>query len=377
VFLPKLKSIEISALSHSALSWVAADPDSGTWAELLSISPTIIHSFPLPGVPLGAASTLGPALKHQLTHFLIMSAWTLEQWGQSTQLAHIAKSYLNDHPKHRVTFLGNTERETELLLEEGCKAVTINHNCLSNEELFKPLPEIEPVYDAVYNARFSRWKRHELASDIEKLALVYFRHVGEQSIEEFSAEHARLVAMMPNARFMNELTPEGCDWIPANYVNRILAQSRVGLCLSEAEGAMRASIEYLLAGLSVVSTPNFGGRNFFFDDEFCIICDPDPRSVREAVDALVARNVSREYVRTKTLTKVGKQRRVYIDLVQGIIDRAGGTLQFEDRFWELTQGEGIMRWGSMKQFGDTVSRLVRDAPAQFSSAWAAQYAEGK
>ena len=42
------------------------------------------------------------------------------------------------------------------------------------------------------------------------------------------------------------------------------------------EGANYASVEYLLAGLSIVSTPSIsGGREVYFDPEFCIVCDPD------------------------------------------------------------------------------------------------------
>jgi hypothetical protein len=80
--------------------------------------------------------------------------------------------------------------------------------------------------------------------------------------------------------------------------------------------------------------------------------------VREAVGALVARNIPRDYVRARTLTRVDLQRRRYIDLVQELIDRADGKMRFEERFWQLTRGETIMRWRSMKEFSETVSRLV-------------------
>jgi glycosyltransferase involved in cell wall biosynthesis len=358
-------------------SWHPEGPDYGTWAELLSLSPTIVHTFPLPGLPLGAASVLGPLLRRHRAHFLIMSPWSLEGPGQSARLGRATTDYLRDHPKHRLIFLGNTSSETDLLQKESCTATTINQNCLFNEEIFKPLPDIEPVYDAVYNARFARWKRHELAGDIRKLALIYFRHYGEQSAEQFHAEHARLAAILPNAHFANELTPDGCEWIGARQVNRILSQSRVGLCLSEIEGTMRASIEYLMAGLSVVSTPSLGGRDFYFDDEFCIVCAPDARSVREATEAMIARNVPRDYVRAKTLAKINQQRGLYISLVQSLIDQARGRLRFEDRFMELTRGETIMRWGSMKEFSERIAWLVRNNPMRFGSAWDAKYAANR
>jgi glycosyltransferase involved in cell wall biosynthesis len=166
-------------------------------------------------------------------------------------------------------------------------------------------------------------------------------------------------ALMPNASFINKITPQGCEWLPSHKVNEVLAQSHVGLCLSPLEGAMRASIEYLFAGLSVVSTPSVGGRDRYFDDEFCIIAEPNPRSIREAVDALVTRAVPREFVRAKTVARIETDRARYIALVQGLIDRAGGSAQFADQFWKLTRGQGILKWRSMREFSSTVVAALK------------------
>lgn len=315
--------------------------------------------------PLGAASVIGPILRRRRVHFLVMPCWTIEQSGYSKGLAQIAAAYLTDHPRHQLTFLGNTTRETELMRGEGYAAVTINNNCLVNDAVFKPMPEMEPVYDAVYNARLCFDKRNELAKDIDRVAFIYYYYSGDGSFAEFHALHARLSAMMPNASFVNNLTTDGCQWLSGEEINRVYAQSRVGLCLSPVEGTMRASIEYLFAGLSVVSTPSLGGRDYFFDDEFCIICAPDPRSVRDAVDALLARNVPRDYVRAKTLARVEFERSRYIGLVQKLIDRAGGNMRFEEQFWQLTRGQTILHYRSMKEFSETVRRLVLGAKRKF------------
>ncbi len=287
-----------------------------------------------------------------------MMAWTIEEPWMHGELARIATAYLADHPLHRLTLLCNTPREAQLMSARGFAAVTINHNCLIDDAIFSPMPEVQPIYDAVYNGRLTSDKRPELAREIEKLALVYYTF--GSSAAEFHALHEGLRALMPTARFVNELTPNGCQWLSAADVNKVYAQSRVGLCLSAVEGAMRASIEYLFAGLSVVSTPSLGGRDYFFDEEFCIIAEPDPRSIREAVDALVARNVPRDYVRKKTLARVDLDRRRYINLVQGLIDEAGGTLQFEDRFWQFTRAKTIIHWRTMKEFSETVTAAVRE-----------------
>jgi hypothetical protein len=335
--------------------WAAHDPDASTWAELLSISPTIIHTSFSSGFPLGAASVVGPLLGDRAVHFLVVMSWSLERPRSNQRLARKATAYLADHPRHRITFLCNTPREEQLLRNNGCVAFTINRNCLVDDDVFRPMPEIAPVYDAVHNGRLSPDKRPELAREIDRLALIYLYNSYEGSPADFHAAHARLREMMPKAHFVNELTPDGCQWLPGPAVNEIYARSRVGLCLSPIEGEMRASIEHLFAGLSIVSTPSLGGRDYFFDDEFCMIAEPDPRSIREAVDAMIVRNVPRDHVRTRTLARVGRERRRFIDLVQNLIDQAGGTLQFEDRFWQLTRALTIPRWRSMKEFSETVA----------------------
>jgi glycosyltransferase involved in cell wall biosynthesis len=337
--------------------WAAKSLDGFLYAEILSTAPLIVQAiYPSPSLPLGAASIVGPIAGGRPAHILFLLHWQIETPHELNELVDIAGAYRDDHSHHQLTFLCNTTREADLMQDRGFSALKLNHNCLVNDTLYTPKPDIEPIYDAVYNACLAGYKRHELAVEIERLALIYYPN---SSPLEFHAEQARLAALMPKARFVNELTPDGCRWIPPQEVNHILAQSRVGLCLSKHEGAMRASAEYLFAGLSVVSTPSLGGRDTYFDDEFCIIAEPNPRSVREAVEALVTRNVSREYIRSRTLTRIDADRRRYIALVQDLIDRAGGDARFEDRFWERThRGPTMMHWRSTTEFTGEIVRWV-------------------
>ena len=106
---------------------------------------------------------------------------------------------------------------------------------------------------------------------------------------------------------------------------------------------MRASIEYLFAGLPVVSTPSLGGRDHYFDNEYCIIAQPDPHAIRGAVEAADRPcECNAKYIRAKTLARVEADRARYIALVQGLIDRAGGSVQFAERFRSLIHGRGIL-----------------------------------
>jgi glycosyltransferase involved in cell wall biosynthesis len=348
--------------------WAALAPKDSWWANLLSVAPPIIQTFT--DQSLGAVGFVGPHLRQWPVHFLLLPTWSLELEGAAAHLAQIARRYRRDYSRHALTFLCATDREAELMRAQGCAALTVNQNSFVNEAIFKPLPEIAPQYDAIYNARLKPYKNHELAASIDSLALLTYSS-GEPSAAEFHAHRAHVASLLPRAHFLNELTADGCRYFDRPQVNEALALARVGLCLSTTEGAMFASMEYLLAGLSVVSTRSVGGRDYFFDEEFCIVCDADPRSISAAVDALVQRNVPRNHVRAKTLARVEAVRRRYIDFVQDLIDRGGGTMCFADRFRHiLEEPDGFIHWRGLDAFVEHAAAAISGAaaePATFES----------
>jgi glycosyltransferase involved in cell wall biosynthesis len=102
-------------------------------------------------------------------------------------------------------------------------------------------------------------------------------------------------------------------------VNGWLNKAHVGLCLSVEEGANYASMEYLLAGLPVVSTRSRGGRDRYFHRDDCIVCDPDARQIAEAVQALKSRHVPAVEIRNRVLTQVDHERAQYKERVESLI----------------------------------------------------------
>jgi len=325
---------------------VAPEPvPQGSWGQILWTKPLILQVWPSFARPVGFATPSGCLLANTPTYFLLNPTWSFETDGCRYHLDAIL-AHQATYPLHRFRFVANTDKEAALMEAGGVTSVTANHNCLMNEQIFRPRPDIAPVCDAVYNSNLLPHKRVELIGELDTVTLIYYHTPAEISVADFHAEHARLRARLPKADFINSLSEQGCEWLDAAKVNEHLARSRVGLCLSAVEGAMRASIEYLFAGLSVVSTPSLGGRDRYFDPEYCIIADPDPRSIREAVTALIQRGVPRDHVRAKALQKVEADRARYIELVESIIAGPGERASFEPRFRCLLYGEGIMFWRS-------------------------------
>lgn len=151
----------------------------------------------------------------------------------------------------------------------GFQGDIVNHNCFIDENLFKVV-ESEKIYDAIYTARLVPFKRHYLASKVDNLALIAGSTNGE------------LIKDLPQHKYINE------SHLSAHDVIQKLAQSKVGLLLSDFEGACYSSSEYLLCGLPVVSTRSHGGRDIWYNAYNSIVCDANPESVSEAVQKLAA-----------------------------------------------------------------------------------------
>jgi SAM-dependent methyltransferase len=135
------------------------------------------------------------------------------------------------------------------------------------------------------------------------------------------------------------------DDLPVRFshqeVNQALSRAATGLVLSEVEGASYAAMEYMLAGLPVVSTPSQGGRDIYFDPDYCAVVAPDPRSIRDAVTALRQRNIPRAYVRERTLQRIEPGRRRFVALVEEIIADLGAPKRFAPSAWPFGEISGV------------------------------------
>jgi glycosyltransferase involved in cell wall biosynthesis len=224
-------------------------------------------------------------------------------------------------PLHRFVVLANTEIEVEMMRQLGVVAVLVSHNALLDERPFFINGKGEPEFDAVYNAGFHPAKRHHLAAQIPSLALIY---ANWHNLPQYGtyAEDSRQA--LPQAVDLNMQSPDGTYvFFSREELAVQLQRAKVGLCLSEVEGSMRGSIEYLFAGLPVVSTFSIGGRDQFFDDDFCAVVPPSPELIAGAVRELAARNISRRHVRRRTLYKLAPHRERLMQVVMQALPTIG------------------------------------------------------
>jgi glycosyltransferase involved in cell wall biosynthesis len=91
-------------------------------------------------------------------------------------------------------------------------------------------------------------------------------------------------------------------------------------------------MEYLMAGLPIVSTASQGGRDLFFHADTTIIAKDDPRDVRDAVAALKSRAIPPEAVRATTLRLVRKERERFNSFMEEL---SGGSRVEGDPRWSF------------------------------------------
>ena len=341
------------------------DEGGGGFACVLHREPLVLISWTATGFELGALS-VSDAFRKQAVTVLLLPTWTLET-GNGERLAQHICRHRAFNLQHSIVPVVNTPGEVESLSRSGVDCHLINANCLLEDHVFKPLPDVEPQFDAIYNATLLRWKRHELAREVSSLALLTYMYGDKEQNREVLK---RIRRNNPDAVFLNPADGDEFQRLSGHDVNAAYARCRVGLSLSAVEGAQRAAIEYLLAGLPVVSTRSIGGRDYFFDDEICIVTDDDPRQIRDAVSTLVDRNIPREYVRQRIMAKIEKEREKFIALLASLIDREAGGPHARDIF-ESQLAKGFFSWHQplsefVRQEEKLLFQAAREARQQYS-----------
>jgi glycosyltransferase involved in cell wall biosynthesis len=282
---------------------------------------------------LGIAPAFGERYGDVPAGFIIYPSWAIG--SRSIALAAAAAAHRERFRNHHLLFTCNTQREADLVNLAGQPAVFLNQNLTVSEMIFRPLSDATVDFDAIYNARFSLFKRHQLAAKIDRVAYLSYTHNTDAD-----QQRKQLAAALAQSRSHMLLNPLA-DGLPVRLsrveVNAALNRAAVGLCLSEVEGANYASMEYMLAGLPVVSTPSQGGRDVYFDPDYCLICEPNAAAVGDAVKTIRTRKLSREYIRARTLAKIEPDRQQFLMLVDDMITSLGGRRRLGVK-WDETIG---------------------------------------
>ena len=237
--------------------------------------------------------------------------WFLFQIGyyKSPEASIEIKSLITEIAKEKSDwtfwFLNNSEEENVRFQELGLNSRFINQNAFLDETRYHILDN-QHKFDAIYLARFTPVKRHYLAKDIKKLLLIGSYKPDEVEYYNQSRE------ILKHAAYKEKV------W--GTQVSNYMNMAQVGLCLSDLEGAMFVSTEYLLSGLPVVSTPSLGGRDIYYQEDFAKIVEPTSEAVVEAVYGFISKLPDRQQIRENALEIIKIHRKKFISLIQEIYD---------------------------------------------------------
>lgn len=269
----------------------------------MSTSPSVlIHSHHCDEFEI---DDIGRYLSSDPTIRFVTSMWHLD----AEKIAMTHDAYRLFRPDDAIFHLVNDASICEQLVSQGYPAHFVNSNAFLDERLFVVNRNRDHVFDAVYNARMSAFKRHHLAARIPQLLIIGGIVAPDDTFEYFQ----QVQNTIPHATFVHakDNRHRSC-----HEVSELLNQARVGLCLSACEGAMFAATEYLLCGLPIVSTASKGGRDAWFDPEFSRIVPDDPQAVADAVAELIELKIPPEDIREATLKRMWEHRRRFIDVGQ-------------------------------------------------------------
>ncbi len=285
-----------------------------------------------PGVTLAAREAAGRPAK-----IFVRLSWATTRFTMQRMVRDLRAAKAR-HPNLTLTVMTETDRAAEAYRRIGVDAFQANPNAFVDERPFAPDPEAPKDFDAVYTARFAPFKRHDLAAQVEQLALI-----SAADYDDLESAAAILRAL-PGVSYCN-LDPEtGELWfLGRRGVADVLNRSRCGLALSAEEGGMRASIEYLYCGLPVVSTASKGGRALFFSPHFVEIVEAEPTAVAKGVERFRTDPPDPRMVRERTLERVLRIRARFLERLSKVIEADAFALA-DSRLW-LPQFRGsLVEW---------------------------------
>src|SRR5690606_29515792 len=108
------------------------------------------------------------SLRHQQLHCLICCYWSLTVADQQ-EIALRIKQWGNDHPRHHIEHMAPSIAELEVLQYLKVPGFLCHQNSLIDEQVFRILPQEPKRFKAIYDARLTPFKRHQLAAQIEDL----------------------------------------------------------------------------------------------------------------------------------------------------------------------------------------------------------------
>ena len=234
---------------------------------------------------------------------LLQLGWSAELPEVASELKIRLAEAKNAFPEARFIILANAPGEVEII-KDFSEVYLASHNAFLEPSHYPLAKKSKPRFDALYIARITPFKRHELAAKVRNLHLI--GNYSEKEKEYF----LQTMTHFPHARWSQK--------VPSFLIGREICKAACGLALSAVEGAMFSCGEYSLCGVPVVNTRNLGGRDTLLPEFAVRYADDTAESVAENVDFWVNDPIEPAEVRNAFLKLAAPQKELVQELVNTI-----------------------------------------------------------
>ena len=249
-----------------------------------------------------------PAFQRAITQgekftILLQLGWSAELPEVAAELKSRLTEARNAFPEARFIILANAPGEVEII-KEFCEVYLASHNAFLDPRRYPLAGSGKKKFAALYIARITPFKRHELAEKVNGLHLI--GSYSEKEKEYFS----ETIAKFPHAVWSRK--------VPSFFIGRKICEAGCGLALSAVEGAMFSCGEYSLCGIPVVNTRNLGGRDTLLPDFAVRYADDTADSVAENVEYYANNPVDPQEIREGFLKLALPQKEAVQELINSV-----------------------------------------------------------
>ena len=271
-------------------------------AYILNHSPLIVAAFEMDFLRNLSAFQQAIPQREKFTLFLQLG-WSAELPEVADELKTRLAEAKTAFPEARFIILANAAKEVEIIKEFN-DVYLASHNAFLDPARYPLAKSGKRKFDALYIARITPFKRHELAEKIEKLHLI--GSYAEKEKEYFT----QTISRFPHAVWSRK--------VPSFFIGRKICEASCGLALSAVEGAMFSCGEYSLCGVPVVNTRNLGGRDTLLPDFAVRYAEDNAGSVAENVGHFVDDPIDPADIRAGFLRLALPQKELVQDLINSI-----------------------------------------------------------
>ena len=212
-----------------------------------------------------------------------------------------------------VVLLTNTQEEVDFYQEKVAEndVLYCNRNAFLDEYQYSTNESMDREYDLILNCAFVEFKNTKYAHLCKNTIHIGYDHPNKEIIIPI---FGKLANYNENGEF---------KFLNKSTILKHMHNSYVGGIFSTNEGQCRASSEYLLAGLPVVSCESVGGRDVWYNRDNSIIVPLDENeiylAVKRAKEMVLKGDFNGEKIRNNHILESQKHRDRLLKYINGRI----------------------------------------------------------